>query len=124
VEGFKDSIEECFRKKGLSNDNLLARVDWICESFKAWKERTVDKKKKMVAESETKPKAKYELNRDSAGQVVFPIHVNQSLRLLAIGSIVTHPNYHSEHNLFPVGFRTVRVHASMFRKGQKCEYTC
>ena len=34
------------------------------------------------------------------------------------------PNYHSEHNLFPVGFSSVRVYSSMVNKGVKVEYTC
>lgn len=33
------------------------------------------------------------------------------------------PNYHSEHNLFPIGFSTIRVYSSMKVKGVKVEYT-
>jgi hypothetical protein len=45
-------------------------------------------------------------------------------RLLNTGSICTLPAYHTEHNLFPIGFKTVRSHASIFVKGKKCDYTC
>lgn len=34
------------------------------------------------------------------------------------------PFYHSEHNLFPVGYKSLRVYASIFNKGEKAEYTC
>ncbi len=40
-----------------------------------------------------------------------------------LGYINTNPSFHSEHNLFPVGFKTVRIYNSMFNKGVKCEYT-
>jgi F/Y-rich N-terminus len=33
-------------------------------------------------------------------------------------------HYHSEHNLFPIGYISIRTHASIFHKGQKAEYTC
>ena len=40
------------------------------------------------------------------------------------GKIVASVHWHSEHNLFPVGFKSIRVHPSMFHKGKRCEYTC
>lgn len=68
-------------------------------------------------------KSKFELVRDSEGNIVFPIQINPSFKLLATGEINTLPAYHSEHNLFPVGFKSVRLHASIFNKGVRCEYT-
>lgn len=41
-----------------------------------------------------------------------------------MGKIIPTTAYHSEHNLFPVGFKSVRTHASMFTKGKRCQYTC
>jgi hypothetical protein len=41
---------------------------------------------------------------------------------LHTGIVSTNPNYHSEHNLFPIGFRSVRLYNSIFKKGVKCEY--
>jgi hypothetical protein len=46
------------------------------------------------------------------------------LILEATGVISTNPNYHSEHNLFPVGYVSIRTHASMFKKGVRCKYRC
>ena len=54
----------------------------------------------------------------------FPITISSSLKLIALGQIKLSPYYHSEHNLFPVGFITVRTYASMFHKNSKCEYRC
>jgi len=44
--------------------------------------------------------------------------------LLSLGKIIPSPYYHSEHNLFPVGFKSIRNYASMFTKGKRCGYTC
>jgi hypothetical protein len=64
------------------------------------------------------------LNRDKLGNIVFPLTINPSLKLVAIGRISTLPSYHSEHNLFPIGFISVRTHASMITKGARANYTC
>ena len=69
-------------------------------------------------------KAKFSINRDENGNIVFPLQINNNLTLLATGKINTNPNYHSEHNLFPVGYKSVRTYNSMKVKGVKCEYVC
>lgn len=73
---------------------------------------------------EQKKKVKFEVQKDEKGNIVYPIQINQSLKLLNIGDVSTLPAYHSEHNIFPIGFKTVRSHASMMIKGAKAEYTC
>lgn len=84
-----------------------------------------DKKKKYKTFDEsTKKKAKFELNRDKDGNIKFPININPSLILVATGEINVNPNYHSEHNLFPVGYISIRTHASMFTRGVRARYTC
>ena len=52
------------------------------------------------------------------------MQVNASLKLLNLGRIIPSVFYHSEHNLFPVGFKSIRTYASMFTRGVKCLYTC
>jgi hypothetical protein len=32
--------------------------------------------------------------------------------------------YHTEKNLFPIGFRSVREHNSQIRLGERCRYIC
>jgi hypothetical protein len=83
------------------------------------KKRKSDKK---ISEDQRK-KPKFEINRDEHGKIIFPIQINSSLQLLATGEINILPAYHSEHNLFPVGFKSIRTHPSMFKKGVRCEYT-
>lgn len=41
-----------------------------------------------------------------------------------MGRISTLPNYHTEHNIYPIGFKTVRTYSSIFFKDKKAEYTC
>ena len=43
---------------------------------------------------------------------------------LTLAEVKSGPNFHSEHNLFPIGYISVRTYSSMFHKGQKAEYTC
>ena len=69
-------------------------------------------------------KPKFELKKDDTGNIIYPLYINNSLKLLNVGVISTNPNYHSEHNLFPIGYISVRSYSSMFNKGVKCDYTC
>ena len=62
-------------------------------------------------------KQKVEIKRDCIGNIEYPIQINNSLRLLNTGVISVNPNYHSEHNLFPIGFKSIRVYNSIFIKG-------
>eukprot|EP01016_Furgasonia_blochmanni_P047724 TRINITY_DN7041_c0_g1_i5.p1 TRINITY_DN7041_c0_g1~~TRINITY_DN7041_c0_g1_i5.p1 ORF type:complete len:195 (+),score=62.95 TRINITY_DN7041_c0_g1_i5:68-586(+) len=78
----------------------------------------------MCIRDRIKKKPKFILNRDDDGNIVYPVHINNSLTIMNFGRINTNPNYHSEHNLFPVGFKSVRVYASMFTRGVKAEYSC
>jgi len=72
---------------------------------------------------ETRKKQKFSLNKDDEGNIVYPLSINPSLTLLDCGVINTNPNYHSEHNLFPIGFKSIRSYASIFEKGKRAQYT-
>lgn len=41
-----------------------------------------------------------------------------------IGTIKPKISYHSQHNLFPVGYKSIRDYASMFSKERRAKYTC
>lgn len=41
-----------------------------------------------------------------------------------MGHIKVDPYYHTEHNLFPVGYKSVRSYYSMKYPGIKCDYIC
>lgn len=53
-----------------------------------------------------------------------PYQVSASLKLVNTGVVNINPNYHSEHNLFPIGFKTIRTHSSMIYSNAKTEYVC
>ena len=101
-------------------------MNWFCEVYRIVKERlqNTTKKKAKTFDESTKKKPKFQISRDKDGNIKFPIIINPSLTLEAIGTICTLPNYHSEHNLFPIGYKSVRTHASMFQKGQRAKYRC
>ncbi|EGR28103.1 hypothetical protein IMG5_183250 [Ichthyophthirius multifiliis] len=109
----------------LTEKQLFSRLEWLCDQFKELKDKMCNKKrksdKKISEDSRKKPK--FEINRDEFGKIIFPIQINSSLQLLATGEINILPAYHSEHNLFPVGFKSIRTHPSIYKKGVRCEYT-
>ncbi len=65
------------------------------------------------------------INRDENGNILYPINVNSSLKILNIGKICWEKQaYHSEKNLFPIGFNSVREHSSIKKLGDRALYTC
>lgn len=49
------------------------------------------------------------LKRDANGEIIYPITVNNSLKIENLGKIdFIRPNYHTEKNLFPIGFKSIR----------------
>jgi len=65
------------------------------------------------------------INRDENGNILYPINVNSSLKILNIGKICWEkPAYHSEKNIFPIGFKSVREHSSIKKLGERAVYTC
>jgi hypothetical protein len=103
----------------LSKSSRIRQVFSLLSS-KGNKRRKCDK----TYRDDIKKKLKFEISRDEEGGIIFPLQINTSLKLLNIGTINVNPAYHSEHNLFPVGFKSVRTHSSMFYKGKRSEYTC
>ena len=68
---------------------------------------------------------KINIQRDSNGNIIYPIIINNNLKILNLGTIVyDNKNYHSEKNIFPIGYKSVREHQSMFNLQNRAEYTC
>jgi hypothetical protein len=68
---------------------------------------------------------KFEVKRDENGNIIYPIFINSSLQILNLGEIVYERiSFHSEKNLFPVGFKSIREHSSMFKLGERTQYIC
>ncbi|KAI5098005.1 transforming growth factor beta regulator 1 [Silurus meridionalis] len=80
-------------------------------------------KKRKVAEGGTR-KLVQPIPLDSSGRPVFPI-VLGGLTVYSLGEIITdRPHFHDENAIYPVGFCSTRVFASMKNPEQQCLYTC
>jgi len=115
-----------FENVKVTYDEAIQRLDFICEFYKNYLDRTSTKKRKTdrPLKDIVSKKPKFILNKDDEGNIMFPLRINNSLTLLNCGRIDIRPAYHSEHNLFPIGFNSIRVHASTRIRGAKAEYTC
>lgn len=126
----KEHVEykSLFSKLSIDHSWILNRVIFICHAFKQHSEVKIELLKKRKPEKNfpeiLKKKAKFSIEQDPDGKIIYPIQINNSVRLLNIGEINTNINFHSDYNLFPMGYKIVRTHSSMFHKGKKCEYTC
>lgn len=80
-------------------------------------------KKRKVAEGGVR-KFVHPISLDSSGRPVFPI-VLGGLTVYSLGEIITdRALFHDETAIYPVGFCSTRVFASMKNPDQKCLYTC
>ncbi|XP_036440909.1 transforming growth factor beta regulator 1 isoform X1 [Colossoma macropomum] len=80
-------------------------------------------KKRKVSESGTR-KLVQPIPLDSSGRPVFPIILG-GLTVYSLGEIITdRAHFHDENAIYPVGFCSTRVFASMKNPGQQCLYTC
>ena len=57
--------------------------------------------------------------------IIYPVIISNNLKILNLGTIVhDRKNYHSEKNIFPIGYKSVREHTSMFSLERRAEYIC
>ncbi|XP_023557292.1 transforming growth factor beta regulator 1 isoform X2 [Octodon degus] len=62
--------------------------------------------------------------RDPSGRPMFPIGLG-GLTVYSLGEIITdRPGFHDENAIYPVGYSSTRVYASMKCPDQTCLYTC
>ena len=65
------------------------------------------------------------VDRDLEGNIVYPINVSPTLQILNLGVVdFDRACYHSEKNLFPIGWKSVRKSTSMFSLGKQDSYIC
>ena len=63
---------------------------------------------------------KVSLQKDENGNIIYPITINSSLQIIDLGVIESErPQYHTEKNLFPIGFKSLREHNSQIRLGER-----
>ena len=56
---------------------------------------------------------------------MYPIVVSPTLKILNLGVIdYSRQFFHSNRNIFPIGYKSIRECASMIYAGQRCEYVC
>ena len=68
---------------------------------------------------------KFNVRRDANGKIIYPVIISNNLKILNLGTIVhDRKNYHSEKNIFPIGYKSVREHTSMFSLERRAEYIC
>uniref|UniRef100_A0A2R5L7T7 Putative transforming growth factor beta regulator 1 n=2 Tax=Ornithodoros turicata TaxID=34597 RepID=A0A2R5L7T7_9ACAR len=78
------------------------------------------KRKKPVTDKKLVPP----IPLDSSGRPVFPI-VLPGCKVHSLGEIITdRVGFHSEEHIFPVGYCSSRIFASVLNANQSCIYTC
>jgi hypothetical protein len=126
-----------FESLDVPHSALLNRINFLCEYFRDFSNGNKIKKKKDISLSDLnniKKKTtkinliasnKLVIARDDDGNIVCPLTVSSSLQILNFGKIEGERQaYHTEKNLFPIGFTSIIEHCSMFNIGERALYTC
>jgi hypothetical protein len=59
------------------------------------------------------------IERDLEGNILYPIVISPTLSILNLGVVEwERPAYHSEKNIFPIGFKSLRKGTSMVTLGK------
>jgi hypothetical protein len=65
------------------------------------------------------------VERDLEGNIIYPIVITPTLSILNLGVVdFERPAYHSDKNIFPIGFKSVRKNTSMIHLNKQDEYIC
>ncbi|KAG3286848.1 transforming growth factor beta regulator 1 [Ictidomys tridecemlineatus] len=116
ISGPSTGAEEPFGKKSKKEKKEKGKENSKLEVLK----KTI-KKKKMEGGAR---KLVQPIALDPSGRPVFPIGLG-GLTVYSLGEIITdRPGFHDENAIYPVGYCSTRVYASMKCPDQKCLYTC
>jgi hypothetical protein len=100
----------------------------LCQFYKnLYESSNLRKRKAEKGTGRSKPskkKLKSKVQKDADGNIIYPVKVSGSLTLIACGKVNPLPGYHSAHNIFPVGYISERLYASIFERGKKALYRC
>jgi hypothetical protein len=125
-----------FLEMKIESDSLLKRAKALCQFFEEniadFKEhckkegvRSGDKATGVTKIDLKKKFTKVNLDRDEEGNVIYPIVIAPTLQILNLGVVEwERPGYHSEKNIFPIGFKSLRKGTSMTVLGKTEEYIC
>ncbi|OMJ79463.1 hypothetical protein SteCoe_20519 [Stentor coeruleus] len=140
-----NNIQYSFINVDISGEQALSRVHQLCEFFRNISNmqkntKKTDSKKKKAPEELSYDEngqikqnsvikkiktSKFTVPKDSDGSIIYPIVINNSLTILNLGFIdLTRPNYQSGRNIFPIGFKSIREHSSIFHAKERIEYLC
>ena len=141
LSSISNNSQYSFNSIEISTEQALSRVHQICEFF-----RNISNLQKSSKKSESKKRktqedysydengqiktkkiktSKFNVPRDADGSIVYPIVINNSLTILNLGDIdLNRPNYQSGRNIFPIGFKSIREHSSIFHAKERIEYLC
>ncbi|XP_054448647.1 transforming growth factor beta regulator 1 [Pteronotus mesoamericanus] len=116
ISGPGTGAEEPFGKKSKKEKKEKGKENNKLEVLKK-----TSKKKKMEGGAR---KLVQPIALDPSGRPVFPIGLG-GLTVYSLGEIITdRPGFHDESAIYPVGYCSTRVYASMKCPDQKCLYTC
>ncbi|KAM5312727.1 transforming growth factor beta regulator 1 [Glossophaga mutica] len=116
ISGSSTGAEEPFGKKSKKEKKEKGKENNKLEVLKK-----TSKKKKMEGGAR---KLVQPIALDPSGRPVFPIGLG-GLTVYSLGEIITdRPGFHDESAIYPVGYCSTRVYASMKHPDQQCLYTC
>jgi len=140
VRCISDNPEYGFSGMQISPELVNERIQYLCEFFRTItnlqkyskkkrppEELTFDEKGQIrpVMPAKKTKTSNFVVPRDEEGNVEFPLMINNSLTILNLGEIETErPAYHSGRNIFPIGFKSIREHTSMFNPKERMQYLC
>ena len=121
--------DRLFEKIPFTKDDYFTRINFLCQFYSNIKYNRKPnqpppiRKNKEIRIVSGKKKIKVEL--DENNNFIYPIEVSTSLTIWNLGKIeYSKPQYHTENNLFPIGYKVTREAQSMTKKGEKAIYTC
>ena len=64
---------------------------------------------------------KIQVDRDEEGNILYPIVINNSLKIQNLGTVdYQRDSYHTEKYIFPIGFQSLRENQSVYVQGERC----
>ncbi|CDW90426.1 transforming growth factor beta regulator 1 [Stylonychia lemnae] len=125
LKNLSGNREYGFEDIEISYDLAFKRIEEICEFYKDYQQqsRVVKKPKKEILPQ----------NQNTEGQLQQQQSFSEPKRKIAKVQVQRNDDgiieyersqYHTEKNLFPIGFKSLREHNSQTRLGERCQYIC
>ena len=129
TEKINQLAKEQSKNQNISNNIIKIKTSDFCSGIDNNNNNIINVENNSSIEinnnNDKKLENKLNIQRDSDGNIIYPIIINNNLRILNLGTIVyNNKNYHSEKNIFPIGYKSIREHQSMFNLQNRAEYTC